>query len=144
MSAAVAGAGLGAASSLMQTSKQNEQIEQQAQAQEYAAAETLISGQSRAANIRSQADQVTGATKAAAAGSGVQVDTGSVLDVIEESAFNIELDALTTESDARRSYTNQMATAASTRSSKASSFEALLGAVGSGASGYASGAQAFG
>jgi len=108
MSAAVAGAGLGAASSLMQTSKQNEQIEQQAQAQEYAAAETLISGQSRAANIRSQSDQVTGATKAAAAGSGVQVDTGSVLDVIEESAFNIELDALTTESDARRSYTNQM------------------------------------
>lgn len=141
MSAALIPAAIGVGSSLLSSQSQNEQIENQAQAQEYAAGETLYSGRSQASQIRSQADSVTGATKAAAAGSGVMVGTGSVLDTLEESAFNIELDALTTETDAKRSYANQMATAASTRASKASGLSMLLGASGSGLSGYAMGKQ---
>lgn len=46
-------------------------------------------------NVRSQKDAVIGSIVSAAVGSGVVASTGSVLDVIEESAFNIEMDALT-------------------------------------------------
>ncbi len=141
MTAAVAMAGLGAASSIMQSQQQNKQIEYNAQAQEAQAQETLYAGRSQASSVRSQLDKVTGSVKASAAGSGVAVDSGSVLDVIEESAFNIEMDALTLESDAKRSAANQMATAANTRKSKTSGLGMLLGAFGSGASGYASGLQ---
>ena len=120
MSAAVAMGALGVGSSLMNSANQSEQIENQAQQQEYAAGQTLLQGRSQASAIRSQESEILGATKAAAAGSGVQVGTGSVLDVIEESAFNIELDALTTESNSKRSAANQLETAASTRASKPS------------------------
>ena len=141
MSAAVAMGALGVGSSLMNSANQSEQIENQAQQQEYAAGQTLLQGRSQASAIRSQESEILGATKAAASGSGVQVGTGSVLDVIEESAFNIELDALTTESNSKRSAANQLETAASTRASKPSALSSLLGAFGSGASGYSSGLQ---
>lgn len=141
MAAAVVMAGISAASSISQAKKENEQIDYNAEAQEAQAQETLYAGRSQATNIRSQSDSVTGSVKAAAAGSGVSASSGSVMDVIEQSAFNIEMDALTIESDAARSAENQIATAGNMRKSKTSGLGMMLGAVGSGASGYASGAQ---
>lgn len=132
-------AGLSVAGSASASSAQGEQLENQAKAQEFSAIETEAQGRSQAAAIRSQADSIIGSTVAAAAGSGVQVDTGSVLDVIEESAFNIEMDALTVESDAMRQAEGQLLGAASSRSAKPSGISTLLGAFGSGASGYATG-----
>ena len=142
MSAAVipyALAGLGAASSMSASQSQESQLEAQAVAQEKAAEETMLQGYSQSAQVRSQADDIIGSTVSAAVGSGVQADTGSVLDVIKESAFNIELDALTIESDAKRQAQNQKQTAANIRASKPTGVQKLLGAFGSGASGYASG-----
>lgn len=133
--------GLGVASSLLGSQSQSKQLDYNAEAQEYAAIETELSGQSRALAIRDQADAILGAQVAAAAGSGVQIDTGSVLNVIEESAYNIELDALTVESDAKRQAAAQRKGAASTLAAKPSGVSTLLGAFGAGASGYARGLQ---
>jgi hypothetical protein len=131
--------GLGVLSSLLGSQSQSQGLENQAVSQEYAARETLLSGRSQANLLRRQADAMTGAQVTAAAGSGVQVDTGSVLDVIEDTAYSIELDALTIESDAKRQAEAQRKGAASSRSAKPSGVSTLLGAFGAGASGYATG-----
>jgi hypothetical protein len=131
--------GIGVLSSLLGSQSQSQGLENQAVSQEYAARETLLSGRSQANLLRRQADAMTGAQVTAAAGSGVQVDTGSVLDVIEDTAYSIELDALTIESDAKRQAEAQRKGAASSRSAKPSGVSTLLGAFGAGASGYATG-----
>jgi hypothetical protein len=131
--------GISALSSVLGSQSKSQGLENDAASQEYAARETLLSGRSQANLLRRQADAMTGAQVTAAAGSGVQVDTGSVLDVIEESAYNIELDALTTESDSKRQAEALRTGAASARSAKPSGVSTLLGAFGAGASGYATG-----
>jgi hypothetical protein len=131
--------GLGALTSIMGSQSDSQGLENQAISQEYSAIEAELSGRSQAASIRRQASAIIGSQVTAAAGSGVQVDTGSVLDVIEESAYNIELDALTVESDSKRQAEALRAGAASSRSAKPSGVSTLLGAFGAGASGYATG-----
>jgi len=131
----------GAASSLSGSRAEGDRLEAQAVAQEYTAVETELAGRSQAASIRAQADDIIGSTVSAAAGSGVVVSTGSVLDVIEESAYNIELDALTIESDAKRTAEAQRKGAQSSRDAKPSGVSTLLGAFGSAAAGYSQGLQ---
>lgn len=133
--------GISVVSSLLGSRSKSKGLENQAEAFEYAAIETELSGRSQAAAVRDQADAIIGSQVSAAAGSGVQIDTGSVLDVIMETAYNIELDALTIESDAKRSAEAQRKGAASSRSAKPSGVSTLLGAFGAGASGYARGLQ---
>lgn len=86
--------------------------------------------------IRSQKDQVIGQQVSAAAGSGADVTTGSVLDVIEDSAFNIEMDALTTRSN----YTSEAVAARqegeNIRAAKPTGLATLMGGASAGASGY--------
>ena len=131
--------GLSVVSSLLGSKSQSDSLENQAESFEYAAIETLLSGQSQAAAVRRQASAIVGSQIAAAAGSGVQVDTGSVLDVIEDTAYNIELYALTIESDSKRQAEAQRKGASSARSAKPSGVSTLLNAFGAGASGYAQG-----
>lgn len=133
--------GLSVFSSLLGSKSQSQGLESQAQAQEFSALEVEESGRSQAAAVRRQADSIIGSTISAAAGSGVQVGTGSVMDVIEDTAYNIELDALTIESDAKRSAEALRKGASSSRAAKPSGVSTLLGAFGAGASGYATGLQ---
>ena len=132
-------AGLGVASSLLGSQSDSRGLENQAESFEFAARETLLSGYSQAKLLRDQADAMTGAQVSAAAGSGVQIDTGSVLDVIEDTAYKIELDALTVESDSKRQAEAQRKGATSARAAKPSGVSTLLKAFGAGASGYAQG-----
>lgn len=112
-------------------------LENQARALELRADALEKEGFAQETAIRRQKDQVIGQQRSAAAGSGVDVSTGSVLDVIEDSAFNIEMDAMTT----RNTYANQAAAmrteAAATRAAKPSGLSTLLGAAGTAAGGYA-------
>lgn len=135
------GAAIGVFGKVSQDKAQSQSLENQAEANEFAAKEIEWSGRSQARAIRNQADSIIGSTVSFAAGSGVQVDTGSVLDVIEESAFNIEMDALTIEADAARAAEGQRIGAQSARAAKPSGISTLLGAFGAGASGYATGLQ---
>lgn len=140
MTAAVA---IGAATGLQMlggisaAEEQKAQLEGQAQALEGRADALEKEGFAQETAIRRQKDQVIGQQRSAAAGSGVDVSTGSVLDVIEDSAFNIEMDAMTT----RNSYANQAAAmraeASMTRAAKPSGLSTLLGAAGTAAGGYA-------
>jgi len=139
MLGAILGGGLGVISSLLGSRSKSEGLEAQAKAQEYTAIETELSGRSQAQAVRRQANEIIGAQVSAAAGSGVQIDTGSVIDVIEDTAFKIELDALTIESDAKRAADAQRKGASSSRAAKPSGVSTLLGAFGSGMSGYAQG-----
>lgn len=134
-------AGLGVASSLLGSQSQSRGLENQAESFEFSAIETELSGFSQAKRIREQAEVITGQQISAAAGSGVQVDTGSVLDLIEDTAYKIELDALTVESDSKRQAEGLRKGAASSRSAKPSGVSTLLAAFGAGASGYAQGLQ---
>ena len=117
--------------------EQKAHLEGQARALELRADALEKEGFAQETAIRRQKDQVIGQQRSAAAGSGVDVSTGSVLDVIEDSAFNIEMDALTT----RNSYANQAAAmrteASMTRAAKPSGLSTLLGAAGTAAGGYA-------
>lgn len=140
MTAAVA---IGAATGLQMlggisaAEEQKAQLESQAQALEARADATEKEGFAQETAIRRQKDQFIGQQRSAAAGSGVDVSTGSVLDVIEDSAFNIEMDAMTT----RTSYANQALAmrqeAAMTRAAKPLGLSTLLGAAGTAAGGYA-------
>ena len=130
---------LSAASSAAQSSAQGQQMENQAQALESRADATEKEGFAQETAIRRQKDQVIGQTVSAAAGSGVDVSTGSVLDVIEDSAFNIEYDALTARASAANQATAMRQEAAYTRAAKPSGISTLLGAGGAGMSGYAAG-----
>jgi hypothetical protein len=126
-------------------------LEQKAKTLESEALEINLQGRSRAQAIRSGSDEAVGSIVSGAAGSGVMVNTGSVLDLIEESAFNIEMDALTVEDDAKRSSSSRLLEARSAREAKpdgtthipfshgASGLSTMLSVVGSGLSGYAKG-----
>ncbi len=132
-------AGLAILGSMSGSSSEAEQLENQAIALEFQATETILQGRAKATSIRGQEEAVMGATKSAASGSGVQVDTGSVLDVMEQNAFSIELDARTVESNASRAAEGLRKGAKSARLAKPTGMTTLLGAFGSGASGYAAG-----
>lgn len=136
--------GLSLASSLSQSRAESANYESQAVAQEIAADEDRRVGSEQSALIRAQSDEVTGSTVSKAAGSGVVVSTGSVLDVIAENAYNIEMDALATEESAERAATAKEIEAANLRASKPSGISTLLSATGSAVSGYASGLSLLG
>lgn len=127
---------MGGLSSLLQSQEKKEQIENQARALEFKANALEKEGFYNETLIRRQKDIILGQQVSSAAGSGVQVGTGSVLDVIEDTAFNIEMDAITT----RTNYANQAVAlrqeAQLTRSAKPSGLSTLLGVAGAGASGY--------
>jgi len=140
MSAAAAigaATGLNVIGGFLGAEEQKAGLENQARALELRADALEKEGFAQETAIRRQKDQVIGQQRSAAAGSGVDVTTGSVLDVIEDSAFNIEMDAMTT----RTSYANQALAmrqeAAMTRAAKPSGLSTLLGAAGTAAGGYA-------
>lgn len=127
------------ASSVSQSNAQGQQLENQAQALEARAAATEKEGFAQETAIRRQKDQVIGQTVSAAAGSGVDVTTGSVLDSIEDSAFNFEMDAMTARTSAANQATAMRQEAAYTRAAKPSGLSTLLGGASAGVSGFASG-----
>ena len=120
-----------------------QQLENQAQALELRSKLIRREGADQAEMIRGQKDPILGQVTAQAAGGGVEVSTGSVLDVIKDNAFNIEMDALTTMETSNRQANTAQIEAANTRAGKPTGLSTLLGAVGSGMSGYAAGKVAF-
>lgn len=130
-------AGISALASIKGSEAQGAQLENQAQALESRADAVEKEGFAQETAIRRQKDQVIGQTRSAAAGGGVDVTTGSVLDVIEDSAFNIEMDALTARTSAANEAQALRQEAAYTRAAKPSGIATLLGAGGSGLSSFA-------
>jgi hypothetical protein len=57
-------------------------------------------GKAEEAVIRRQGDQIKGAQRSAFAAAGVEVDSGSALDTLQETTGNVELDALQTRKNA--------------------------------------------
>lgn len=131
--------GLGVASTVMGASAEAQQYENQAVAMEAKAQSIKEQGAAQANAIREQRDPILGAVTANAAGSGVEVGTGSVLDVIRDNAFNIEMDALTALSNAEKEAQATRVGAQNMRAAKPSGISTLLGGFGAGLSGYASG-----
>jgi len=130
---------LGAASSVQSDAADEKSLNNQAVALEVKANETRAEGNEQATAIRAQKDEVIGSTISTAAAAGVVVNTGSVLDAIEESAYNIEMDALTTQESSERQARSYEIEAEQTRAGASSGISTLLSATGSAASGYASG-----
>lgn len=131
--------GLSAASSLQGSAAQTKQLNNQAAALDARAIEVRKQGSDQAKAIRDQRDQVIGSTVSQAAGSGVEVGTGSVLDAIEQSAFNIEMDALKTTETAEKTARSMELEGRFSRAGAPSGLTTLLGATGSGMSGYSAG-----
>lgn len=123
-------------SSMLGAKSQREQLEQQAQQLTYDAAAVAKDGYYQERKIREMTPKAVGATKSAAVGSGVEI-SGSVLDAIEETAFNIEMDALTTRENATQQANVKFQQAADLRNSKPSGLSTLLGVGGQALSGYA-------
>lgn len=139
MAAAIPVIGIGASiiGGIQSSREQSKQMENQAVALEAQADALRKEGFAQETAIRGQADAIAGQQIAGAAGSGVMTNTGSVLDVIEDTAYNIELDALTTRANYEREAQATEQGAANYRSAKPSGISTLLGAAGTAASGYA-------
>ena len=132
MSALAIGAGvLAGGSSLLGSSAQNEQLENQAQALERRSKAVTKEAAAQSLSIRKQSDVLEGQVTASAAGSGVAVNTGSIADLIEQNAFNMEMDALTVQQSAQSQADAMNKDAYASRQSKASGLEMLFGAAGS-------------
>lgn len=137
-------AAVSAVGSSAESSAQGAQLEAQAVTQEYQADEIVREASNQAERIRASKDQIIGSTVSSAAGSGVEVSTGSVLDLIGENAFNVEMDAMITEQNAQRQARELRRSAEFTRANKPSGVSSLLSGFGGGMSGYASGLQLAG
>lgn len=131
---------LGAAEGAQAT---EQQLENQAQSLELRADMTRKEGSEQAALIRSQKDPILGQVTAQAAGGGVEVGTGSVLDVIKDNAFNIEMDALTTMESANRQANVAEIEAGYARAGAPSGLGTMLGVAGAGMQGWSAGKQAI-
>jgi len=147
--APVIGAGLGVFGALSgasqqrgQIAAQQQQIEYEAQALEAKAKDLVYEGGLQEQYVRRQAKGNEGRMVASAAGSGVVVSTGSVLDAIKENAFNIEMDALTERGNYERQAKATWQQAQNVRAGsprQASGIGTLIGAAGAGLGGYAAG-----
>jgi len=127
---------IGVLGNISGANEQKQQLENQAQALEGRADALEKEGFFQETSIRNQKDKYIGAQTASASGSGVQVSTGSVLDLIEDTAFNIEMDAMTTRTNYAKQATVLREEASMTRAAKPSGLSTLLGAGGTAASGY--------
>lgn len=131
--------GMAAMGSMSEANAAKQQAENQSKALENQAKDLEAEGSYQESMIRSQTPIIEGQIVAGAAGSGAVVNTGSVLDVIKQNAFNIEMDAQTT----RRNYEKQAQAArqdaANARAGAPTQISTLLNVGGSAASGYASG-----
>lgn len=121
---------------MQQAQAQGQAVEQQAQNIETNAYLTKKEGLAQETNIRSQKDRVLGAQVAAAAGSGVDVTKGSVMDALKQSAFDIEMDAITARENALTQSAMMKREAELTRMQKPSGLETLLGVGGTAMQGY--------
>lgn len=125
--------------SMNEQNAQEAMLNNQAKALDDKAEDLKFEGAVQESAIRDQSDFIEGQIISSAAGSGVQANTGSVLDVINQNAFNIEMDAITT----RENYFNQAKTleqeAKAARAGIPSGLSTLTQTAGAAASGYASG-----
>lgn len=135
--ALIAGTVLNMFGTAQESQAQRQQLENQAVALERRAQATMREGGQQAQMIRAQEDEIQGKTMSAAAGSGVEVSTGSVLDTIKDTAFNIEMDAQTAMSNAASQADALRTEAAYTRAAKPSGASTLLGMAGQGLTGFA-------
>lgn len=137
------GAGVSMLGAVQGAHAEAQSLENQAQSLELRADMTRREGADQSALIRSQKDPILGQVTAQAAGGGVEVGTGSVLDVIKDNAFNIEMDALTTMESAARQANTMDIEAKYARAGKPSGIGTLLGTAGAGLSGWSAGKSAI-
>jgi hypothetical protein len=76
--------------------------ERDAKAAENAQTDAVLRGQVEEMNVRRRGWQVAGAQRAAVAASGIDLGTGSSLEVLSDTAMLTELDALTARNNAQR------------------------------------------
>lgn len=128
--------GLNVMGNLASAGEQQQQAANQAYAMRTQAAQQKSQGAAQESQIREQGDRYVSQGIAASAGSGVAY-SGSVQDAIEESMYNIELDAVRTRENALQSAYATEAGAQAALNSAPSGLSTLLNVGSSVASGYA-------
>ena len=91
-----------AGAAIHQGQVQSDIADANARLQRFAAKDALARGAVEEQRIRERASIFAGRQRAILAASGVQLDTGSALDILEDTARTAELDALTRRANAER------------------------------------------
>lgn len=135
-------AGVGALSSLQQSSQAKKTAEYNAAVAQSNAAQAQAFADADAARARDEAARKQGAMRAKAAASGVDTGTGSVLDVLSDEALQNELDALNIEAKgAAEARSFNMQAEGFRKQARNIKRAAPLSALGAGLSGFASGSK---
>lgn len=127
----LAGAGLSAIGTLQAADARSKAADYEARISEEQAGQVEVAAAERARMTRKAGRQLTGTEAALYAKSGVQVGTGTPLEIMAASAREVELDALKTEYAGRVEATNLRRQAVLTRyGAKIGKREASIGSVG--------------
>lgn len=144
VASSLAGTGLSIASQQQQGKAAQAQADYSARVQENEAAAAQDAAQAQAEKIRLEGKRIAGQARAALAGSGVDVNTGSSLEAQRQIGLNAEQDALSTILTGQRQSNSLNQQAGLTRASGANaraaanigSASSLVGGLGKAASGW--------